>query len=101
MSRPSLPELDARPARRYLHDEAQVFELLAAYDAAPSSADLDLILANAAALRPLTAEDAVRLVRTAEDRDLATRVIRAADRLRRRGFGDAVKVYVPLYVSNY
>ena len=101
MSKLSLPNLDLTLGRWYLHDQRQIIDCLLAYQKPPSICDLRGILDRALTLEPMGLEDAALLIRTIETPELFHRVIAAADALRRRGFGNSVKVYVPLYISNY
>lgn len=100
MSRQLRPE-PGQVAKGYVHDQGQIFDFLSVHQKAPSAHDVDSILNRALSLCPMRIEDAIQLIRAIEEPALFSRIIAAADQLRRRGFGESVKVYVPIYISNY
>jgi len=87
-------------AAAYLHDHFDVAERLSSVDESPPTLQLEQVLQRARALEPLSLDDCVLLVRSKNSPLLAQTVMEAANDVRAAVFGNQVKFYVPVYITN-
>jgi 2-iminoacetate synthase len=85
---------------RYSHDHEEVERRLIDSGSLPTRSELNGVLGRASALEPLSLQDAALLVRTKNSPALAADVLAVANHVRRQIFGDEVKFYVPVYITN-